>query len=64
VHGINAGQYKYRRSSLLYRDAEDNPFAEPLLVYGYVKKSYAIFTTYDMVGDMIRELIINPNLLK
>jgi hypothetical protein len=54
LHSITADQYKYRRSIILYRDAEDNPFAEPVLVYGNVKNGYGIFTTYDMVRDTIR----------
>jgi hypothetical protein len=54
LHSITADQYKYRKSLSAYRDAEDNPFAEPVLVYGNVKNGYGIFVTYDLVRDTIR----------
>jgi hypothetical protein len=54
LHSITPDQYKYRKSLSAYRDAEDNPFAEPVLVYGNVKNGYGIFAAYDLVRDTIR----------
>jgi hypothetical protein len=54
LHSITADQYKYRKSLTAYRDAEDNPFAEPVLVYGNIKNGYGIFVTYDLARDTIR----------
>ncbi|HEX8331256.1 MAG TPA: DUF4249 domain-containing protein [Segetibacter sp.] len=54
LHSITADQYKYRNSLNAYRDAEDNPFAEPVLVYGNIKNGYGIFVTYDLARDTIR----------
>ena len=54
LHSITADQYKYRKSLGAYRDAEDNPFAEPVLLYGNIKNGYGIFVTYDLARDTIR----------
>jgi hypothetical protein len=54
LHSITADHYKYSKSTGAYRDAEDNPFAEPVLVYGNVKNGYGIFVTYNLIRDTIR----------
>lgn len=54
LHTITADHYKYNKSIGAYRDAEDNPFAEPVLVYSNVKNGYGIFTTFDVARDSIR----------
>ena len=54
LHSITADQFKYRKTLGAYRDAEDNPFAEPVLLYGNIKNGYGIFVTYDLARDTIR----------
>lgn len=54
LHSITADHYKYSKSIGAYRDAEDNPFAEPVLVYSNIKNGYGIFTTFDLARDTIR----------
>lgn len=54
LHSITEDQYKYRKSLNTYRGAEDNPFAEPVLVHGNIKNGYGVFLTYDLVRDTIR----------
>jgi hypothetical protein len=54
LHNITADHYKYRKSYTAYKDAEDNPFAEPVLVYGNVNKGYGIFSVYNLHRDTIR----------
>ncbi len=54
LHNITADHYKYRKSYTAYKDAEDNPFAEPVLVYGNVNKGYGIFSVFNLTRDTIR----------
>ncbi|HZH96246.1 MAG TPA: DUF4249 domain-containing protein [Flavisolibacter sp.] len=54
LHSITADQYRYRKSLNTYRDAEDNPFAEPVLIHGNIKNGYGVFLTYDLARDTIR----------
>ncbi len=54
LHTITYDHYKYRKSYDAYRDAEDNPFAEPVLVFSNVKNGYGVFSTFDLVRDTIR----------
>ncbi len=54
LHTITYDHYKYRKSFDAYRDAEDNPFAEPVLVYSNVKNGYGVFSTFDLARDTIR----------
>jgi hypothetical protein len=54
LQNITNDHYKYRKSYSAYRDAEDNPFAEPVLVYGNVKNGYGIFSTFELARDTIR----------
>jgi hypothetical protein len=54
VQNITADQYKYRKSYSAYRDSEDNPFAEPVMVYSNVTNGYGLFSTYNLVTDTIR----------
>ena len=54
LNSITADHYKYRKSFNAYRDSEDNPFAEPVLVFGNVKNGYGVFSTYSVARDSIR----------
>jgi hypothetical protein len=54
LNNITAEQYKYRRSYTAYRDSEDNPFAEPVLVYTNIKNGYGLFSAYNLAVDTIR----------
>jgi hypothetical protein len=54
LHSITYDHYKYRKSYDAYKDSEDNPFAEPVLVFSNVKNGYGIFSTYDLARDTIR----------
>jgi Neuraminidase (sialidase) len=54
LHTITYDHYKYRKSYDAYRDAEDNPFAEPVLVFSNVKNGYGVFSTFDLARDTIR----------
>jgi hypothetical protein len=54
LNSITADHYKYRKSYNAYQDSEDNPFAEPVLVFGNVKNGYGVFSTYSVVRDTIR----------
>jgi hypothetical protein len=54
LKNITPEQYKYRKSYGAYRDSDDNPFAEPVLVYTNVKNGYGLFTTYNLARDTIR----------
>ncbi len=54
LNNITAQHYKYRKSFDAYRDSEDNPFAEPVLVYSNVKNGYGLFSTYSIARDTIR----------
>ncbi len=54
LNNITADHYKYRKSYDAYQDSEDNPFAEPVLVYGNVKNGYGVFSTYSLARDTIR----------
>ncbi len=54
INNITAEHYKYRKSYDTYQDSEDNPFAEPVLVYSNVKNGYGIFSTYSIGRDTIR----------
>lgn len=54
LNNITADHYKYRKSYNAYRDSEDNPFAEPVLVFGNVKNGYGVFSTYSLARDTIR----------
>jgi hypothetical protein len=54
LHTITYDHYKYRKSFDAYRNAEDNPFAEPVLVFGNVKNGYGIFSTFNLARDTIR----------
>ncbi len=54
INSISKNYYNYRRSVQTYRDNEDNPFSEPVLVYSNVNNGYGIFTTYTLGRDTIR----------
>ncbi len=54
MNSVTADHYKYRKSIETYRDNEDNPFAEPVLVYSNVKNGYGIFSSFTMARDTIR----------
>jgi hypothetical protein len=54
LNNITADHYKYRKSYNTYLDSEDNPFAEPVLVFTNVKNGYGVFSTYAAVSDTIR----------
>ncbi len=54
LHNITADQFKYRISLAAYNEAEDNPFAEPVLLYTNVKNGYGLFATYSMAREPIR----------
>ena len=54
LHSITYDHYKYRKSYDAYKDAEDNPFAEPVLVFSNVKNGYGVFSTFDLARDTIR----------
>lgn len=43
---ISETYYEYLRSSRLHDSAQDNPFAEPISVYGNVENGYGIFAGY------------------
>ena len=54
LNSITPEHFKYRKSYDAYQDSEDNPFAEPVLVYTNVKNGYGVFTTYSIARDTIR----------
>ncbi len=54
LNHITQDHYKYRKSFTAYKDAEDNPFAEPVLVYGNIKNGYGIFSAFNLSRDTIR----------
>ena len=54
LHHITKDHYRYRKSFTTYQDAEDNPFAEPVLVYGNVKKGFGIISIFSLSRDTIR----------
>ena len=54
LNNITSDHYKYRRSYTAYQDAEENPFAEPVLLFTNVKNGYGIFSTYNLAIDTIR----------
>jgi hypothetical protein len=54
LNNITADQFKYRKSFSAYQDSEDNPFAEPVLVFSNVTNGYGLFTTFNFVTDTIR----------
>lgn len=43
---ISEAYYKYLETARLHDDTRDNPFAEPLSVYGNVENGYGIFAGY------------------
>ncbi|TDH21280.1 DUF4249 domain-containing protein [Segetibacter sp. 3557_3] len=54
LQSITEDHYKYLRSYYTYRDADGNPFAEPVLVYNNVINGYGIFAAFDVARDSIR----------
>ena len=44
LHHISASFYQYSLSARRYDDAEDNPFAEPVILYSNVKNGYGVFS--------------------
>lgn len=54
MNSLSKNYYNYRRSLETYRDNEDNPFSEPVLVYTNVNNGYGIFSTYTFARDTIR----------
>ena len=46
VLSISAAYYEYLKSARLHGETMDNPFAEPLNVYGNVDNGYGIFAGY------------------
>ena len=54
INSISKNYYNYRRSKETYRDNEDNPFSEPVLVYSNVNNGYGIFSTFTIARDTIR----------
>jgi hypothetical protein len=51
---ITKEHYRYRKSYNTYRDAEDNPFAEPVLVFGNITNGYGIFSVFNSARDTIK----------
>jgi Domain of unknown function (DUF4249) len=54
ISNITADHFKYKRSLENFRDNNDNPFSEPVLVFGNVKNGYGIFTSFSIARDTIR----------
>jgi hypothetical protein len=54
LKNITADQYNYRKSNGAYHDSEDNPFAEPVLVFTNIQNGYGLFSTYNLSRDTIR----------
>jgi Domain of unknown function (DUF4249) len=54
INNISKNYYNYRRSIQTYRDNEDNPFSEPVLVYSNVNNGYGIFSSFTVGRDTIR----------
>ncbi len=54
INSISKNYYNYRRSIQTYRDNEDNPFSEPVLVYSNVNNGYGIFSSFTVGRDTIR----------
>jgi Domain of unknown function (DUF4249) len=54
INNISKNYYNYRRSIQTYRDNEDNPFSEPVLVYSNVNNGYGIFSSFTIARDTIR----------
>jgi hypothetical protein len=44
LHHVSASFYQYSLSARRYDDAEDNPFAEPVILYSNVKNGYGVFS--------------------
>jgi Domain of unknown function (DUF4249) len=51
---ISEDYFKYIKSDDAYARVEDNPFAEPVLLYTNVKKGWGIFSAYSVVTDTLR----------
>jgi hypothetical protein len=51
---ITEDYFKYIKSSAVYQNAVDNPFAEPVNVYSNVKNGFGIFSLSTMAVDSIR----------
>lgn len=54
LHHITQDQYRFSKSYNTYLDADGNPFAEPVLIYGNIKNGYGIFSAFSMTRDTIR----------
>jgi hypothetical protein len=54
MNSITTDHYKYRKSLGTYRDNEDNPFSEPVLVFTNIKNGYGIFSSFTIARDTIR----------
>jgi Domain of unknown function (DUF4249) len=54
INSIAKNYYNYRRSLQTYRDNEDNPFSEPVLVYSNINNGYGIFSSFTVGRDTIR----------
>ncbi len=54
INNISKNYYNYRKSKQTYRDNEDNPFSEPVLVYSNVNNGYGIFSSFTIAIDTIR----------
>jgi hypothetical protein len=51
---ITEAHFRYLKSRNTYSNTEDNPFAEPALVFSNVKNGYGVFSTYTAAVDSIR----------
>jgi hypothetical protein len=54
VMRVTEDYFRFLKSYSNYYSSNDNPFAEPVNVYGNVKNGYGIFSAYTMAVDSIR----------